>query len=264
MIFFFVFSIQAPVFMYVDMEAPFSINFHCRTKTGCYKLQNFPELPFRNLVTGDDLDEHGHGFSTLVVGNQLYIAGGHGHEISIETYHPVPEKHFCRFDAETNEWCILPPMLERHCKPALVECDGYIYAIGKTDWGKSSDNVERFSIAIGEWQMVASVTEKVNKVMALACNRLISVSATGIDQDGNDIEIYMMYNPGRNIWTQANVIKPFPDFHCQWFGLYQNVWYCCRNTFVSEDAVDRVICDLESNTPTITIGPHVDDLTIQL
>ena len=110
--------------------------------------------------------------------------------------------------------------------------------------------------------MVASLTEKVNKVMALACYGLIFVSATGIDQNGDDIEVYMMYNPGRNIWTSANVIKTFPDFHCQWFGLYQNIWYCCRNTYASEDAVDRVICDHESNTPTITIGPHVDDLTI--
>ena len=170
---------------------------------------------------------------------------------------------------ETNEWCVLQPMLETHCEPVLVELDGYIYAIGNTDSRDeqlSSNKVERYSIASGEWQVCAPLIQViVTKVRALACNGRIFVIGIDIEKDAIEVPTYMVYNPLSNEWIGGNVIKNFADLDStystfRWFGLYQNVWYLLRLDYKLGYLVHRVTCNLESDKPTITIGPPVDDL----
>ena len=239
---------------------------HCWTDTGCNILANFPELPFKIQATSDFLLEDGHGFSTLVIGNHLYVAGGHENNTSMIFDHPDHTKHFCMFDADINKWCVLPPMLKKHCYPMLVHCEGFIYSIGGAIPPlKRSNQVERYSIARGKWQMCAPLIETVQKVRALACSGRIFVLGIDTKRDGTKVEYYMVYDPESDIWIPANVIKNFPQLNCKWFGLYQNVWYCRRYEYQAEYKsvsyfIHSVTCDLESDNPTITIGPPLGDI----
>ncbi|XP_072025711.1 kelch-like protein 21 isoform X4 [Amphiura filiformis] len=252
-------TITAPVFM--DREDD-GVIFCYRTKTGCYRLNRIPELPC-TYPSAEFLEDEGYGFNTLAVGNQLYVAGGYKSERDDED-ELIPEKHFLKYNFETNKWTVLPSMLGNHSVPELVELDGYIYAISGTIF-RISDSVERFSIVNEEWEMVTPLITSLCQVRGFSFKGCIFV----IGDIGHDIKC-MVYNPTENVWNPAVAIlnESLPEeslnpfFYIKWFVVHKNACYGFRTVLagcgnILKPQVHRVICNFESEVPSITLAEPV-------
>ncbi|XP_072025718.1 kelch-like protein 15 isoform X3 [Amphiura filiformis] len=243
-------TITASVFMEQDDDDIMFI--HYRTKTSCYRLNHVPDLPCDSFC-----------FSILAAANQLYVACGYKSELDEED-ELIPEKHFLKYNFETNKWTVLPSMLRNHYIPELVELDGYIYAISGTSYREYSDSVERFSIVNEEWEMVSPLITSLSRVCGLSCNGCIFVTG----KDGYEDKC-MMYKPTENIWIPAVVILKdslpkevqSPLFNIKWFVVHENECYCYRTANFErymKRQVHRVICNVESEVPSITLADPVD------
>ncbi|XP_072025710.1 kelch-like protein 15 isoform X3 [Amphiura filiformis] len=258
-------TITAPVSLkrdFIDDRDDCILFLHYRTKAGFYKLNCIPELPCTYPPFGFLQTAYvGYGFQTLVVGNQFYVAGGYKFELDVDGQ-PNPERHFLKYNFETNKWTVLPSMLGNHFVPELVELDGYIYAISTTTDRRSSDSVERFSIVNEEWEMVSPLINSLCNVRGLSCNGCIFV--TGKDRYEDKC---MMYKPTENMWIPAVIILKekeveLPLFNIKWFAVYKNACYCLRRASYEryrKRQVQRVICNVESEVPSITLADPVDE-----
>ncbi|XP_072025714.1 kelch-like protein 15 [Amphiura filiformis] len=261
-------TITAPVSMQwdsiIDRDED-KLFLHYKTKTGFYRLNCIPELPCTYPSSGFLQQAHeGHGFKTLAVGNQLYVAGGNKSEL-YDDGEPIPEKHFLKYNFETNKWTVLPSMLGNHCVPELVELDGYIYAISGTSYRENSDCVERFSIVNEEWEMVSPLISSLCQVRSLSFKGCIFVTGRNSHSFGDQC---MMYNPTKNVWIPAVVTLneslskevQCPYLNISWFVVHKNACYCFRIASLERHKkrqVQRVICDVESEVPSITLAEPV-------
>lgn len=88
------------------------------------------------------------GLSATVVGNRIFLCGGHDGESpmkTLEAFDPGPEV------GSPGVWTKMPPMLARRTYPQTVFLDGRIFAIGGSADGRTLNTIEVFDPVENVW-----------------------------------------------------------------------------------------------------------------
>ena len=195
----------------------------------------------------------------------LYIAGG------INVVHAggftlfVPKKDFFIYQAEYNEWLRLPSMIHEHFHPALIELDGYIYAIGGMRLDSIlSNEVERFNQITCTWEEVAPMIRRDwFYLSATVYNGYILATGSSVNTSRSHTQ---MYNPKTNTWAVVleTVSAPGHEDQQPQFIVYKQVcYYVCMRRSTNQNEKKRVVVrsaifDLENDNPSIMLGDEVD------
>ena len=268
------------------------LSYHCRTKAGCFKLEQFAPLPLahdsREYVPQYDDDEiPGSGFSPLVCGGELYVAGGYKEQIitqrvrigrysELDAYMQLlGDKSFFKYNAPRNEWIVLPSMLKAHYFPALVQSDGFIYAVGGNELDEMQNtDVERYDIVNERWEEVASMPWGFRRISAVSCHDSVIVLGEYQHSDLDDGLVLAMYDQSE---TWRLLAETDTDFVCEGddddvvsrmvimhesFGFYAKSMLVYYESSESEYKfvlqLNKLNCDMEGDKPSITVGERVD------
>lgn len=263
--------------MFTEVQAT-RVSLHIRQNGCCYDLHQCDAFPGRVSSQLEVLHGYGHGYSLLVTGGQVYVAGGLGD--ATQTV-PPPRFGFYKYDPEINEWSSLPPMEIADCYPLLVEMDGYIYAIGSSSQRYSSLDVRRFNIASRKWQTVRSLFHNLNDLSGVAYSGYLLVA--GSEQPEGDpftyfghLHVYVFaYHPEKNSWTIAyqcrvspgmipSHLRPIHQYPIRIF-MHEEDCYFQGIKFDDEQLkltvkVEEVILECKDNKPFLILGEEVDQM----
>ncbi|XP_072015489.1 kelch-like protein 32 isoform X2 [Amphiura filiformis] len=161
-------TITVPVFL---EEKARGVCLHVRIDGVCHKLSRSASLlagtcPSHRLI----IQDHGNGLSLLSTGGQVYVAGGLSDDGAVTQYSPAdghvsfkppsPRPGFLKYDLRSGLWVTLPPMPVGLAYPALVELDGYIYAMGSSSQSYiDCYDVLRYEIATRQWKQICPMPE---------------------------------------------------------------------------------------------------------
>ncbi|XP_072015483.1 kelch repeat and BTB domain-containing protein 2-like [Amphiura filiformis] len=235
---------------------------HPSQPSQCYKLNKFAQIP--------NYEETAYIYSSngqrMLVTEQgtLYVAGGIKVVQAGGTTFYFPKKDFFEYQSEPNEWIRRPEMLHDHFHPALVELDGYIYAIGgmRLDSILSND-VERFNLTSQTWEEVSPLIRK-DWFYLSACvyNGYILAIGSSISECKSCTQVY---NPNTNAWTvvlETTSTHGECDQQPQFIVHNRSCYYVCKRRCPSQSntrvVVRSVIFNLESDNPSIILGNEVD------
>ncbi|XP_072019606.1 kelch-like protein 32 [Amphiura filiformis] len=194
-------------------------------------------------------------FGEIVVGNQVYLAGGGEHQEE----DLCVGNHLLRFNPATNEWKELPSMLHATDCPMLVELDGCIYAIGHKDVG-----IERFHIERQEWEVVPSLPYRLNySIAAVGFEGYIFVAGPDSDAVQHTYR-FLVYNPTHSIWSPVDVHNLPQNFkRFMGFKVHEQVCYCAifrrKGARNLGKKVYKISFDLKCENPSVRIGQEVSE-----
>ena len=276
--------------MFTEIQAT-RLTLHVRMDGRCYDLHQCDTFPGRVSSQLEVLHGYGHGYSLLVTGGQVYIAGGLGDATRTR---PPPRFGFFKYDPEMNKWSSLPPMEIADCYPLLVEMDGYIYAIGSSPQRYSSVDVRRFNIASRKWQTLRSLIHNLNDLSGVAYYGYLLIagsdhqysSCDGTVREGNhyvypgQANVYVFaYHPEKNLWTTAyqsrvcpEMIPPnIPTMHLRQYPIrifmHEGECYFLGIKLDTQELhvrltvkVEEVILECKNGKPLLTLGEEVDQV----
>ena len=238
--------------------------FYCKADRACYKMSNFAELPCQSPCPGAQRSE-----VTLFVSseNQLYTAVDikyYGQDADNRRRHVewVSENNFFQYVPEKNEWWMLSPMPNRVKSPKMFHVEEYIYMIGQFgDVGL----IQRFSILSNSWEVtVDNMLFKPFEFDLVPTGQILIIGEqyrAGPTLDGSHrglcVEVVAVYKPATNELLEVTVDGTFAedsdlvvcDNKC-----FERILY-----YEEEDQVSRLICDFDSDKPTMKIVEATED-----
>ncbi|XP_072015490.1 kelch-like protein 15 [Amphiura filiformis] len=290
-------TITAPVFLEKQARG---VCLHVRINKLCYKLSRSASLlagtcPSNSLI----ILEHGNGLTLLSTGSHVYVAGGLGDEMAVaQVAHipyiylgnrqasdarcrpPSPRPGFFKYDPRSGLWVTLPPMPVGLAYPALVELDGYIYAMGSSSPSYiDCYDVLRYKIATRQWKQICPLPKDLKGMSAVALNGYVLVAGSCLKMRNVMSLFVLALNPKSCAWSvvyEANIpiLESFPSFmrippllhRCirQYpVQIFMHNDMCYFQSIKCEDEryevqVEEVIWDCEDENPIITLGEEVD------
>ena len=251
------------------------IKFHIRQRNQrCYSINRMEKFPGICPTIPEVAYDFGHGYSLLVTGGQLYLAGGMDEPNLDEAgdYLELPPalRGFFQFDPERNIWMTRPDMLASHCYPVLVELDGYIYAIGSSSGGHHTYEAERYNISSGCWQKITPLLYDLNISSGVAYNGYVFVAGSHyISISSWMIECILAYNPNKNSWTSVYERRLSFEEVRTLAGHYPVVeimvhdgtmFFQSTNYSNGRCVVKKVVLDCKGEIPKAFMGKEVDQV----
>ncbi|XP_072021114.1 kelch-like protein 32 [Amphiura filiformis] len=245
------------------------ISIKCSTETACYKLAKLGDVPNKFAYIPSDQMEYCIGILVTDAGH-LYAAGGHRFEEFSATnrrifqnYDWIAENNFFRYDSEKNEWIVLPPMLRIRHGPLMMQVDECIYSIGVAENDPDMMSImERYSFPKNKWEVVRkelgftafNVVEVHGNLLVkgvLTFDKRVGTHSTTI---GQTVKVFL-YKPAKDHWL--NVSSNTKLEKISHFVEVDNICYLITKS----DQVKRVLCDFESDMPSVMIAQTVKEDT---
>ena len=204
--------------------------------------------------------------------NQLYAVvdvGYEGQDTTDAANHDkwLSENNFFQYLSEKNEWILLPPMpkVGRYTYgPAMFHMEEYIYVIGQFD-----DNycfIQRFSLLSQSWEnLVEDTLLAPHDSILLPTGQILtkgSQQRAGPNLDGSPngyfVVVVALYRPATNELLDVSVEGTLDEQ--SFLVKHDNDYYELISSYDGdEDQVNRLICDFESDKPTMVIAEATED-----
>ncbi|XP_072042469.1 kelch-like protein 32 isoform X2 [Amphiura filiformis] len=256
---------------YDDASTAPTVLLKCKTKTACYKIAKLADIPNRYPYSDEKISL----FRAFVSNeNQLYAAievgyfDGEDGEESESHQNWVEANNFFRYRSETNEWILLPPMPEVMSLPKMVQMKEYIYLIGNVKYVPKS-MIQRFNIRSKSWEiLVDDILFHTSYAILLSTGQILvkgKQERAGPNPDGSHygywVAVVALYKPATNELLDVSVDTTLDED--SFFVEHDNNCYLeTRSDGNEPEQVNRVICDFDSDRPTMVIGDVVEDKTL--
>ncbi|XP_072020764.1 kelch-like protein 26 isoform X2 [Amphiura filiformis] len=258
-------TITAAVSVYTgrDISDRSVISIASSDETSCYKLTKFADVPNKlPYQESDDL----YNCALLLVSDagHLYAAGARFplFDSTQGQYEWLSRNNFFRYNSEKNEWNVLPPMLEIRHWPQMVQIGECIYSIGVAGIDRSKWLIEKYSFHRNAWEVVRDgIGLTAHNVVEVNGNLLVkgTLSLKEIIGRGStarrEIVKLGLYKPANDKWLNVSCdtkLERMSDF-----VVVDNICYL----ITMSDQVKRVLCDFESDGPSITIAETLKEDT---
>ena len=163
--------------------------------TNVYRLNlNSPTLEWKEMCSMKG-NRHSHG--AAVFQNSIVVTGGQGFIFNRDS------AEFNRTDL--NEWKTTSSMKRGRSGHGLVECDGYLYAIGGSPTNKEP-TVERLQSLNGEWEPAPSMLTSRDRVASVNCGGRIYAMG-GVDGNGQTLETVETFDPVVKQWSYVKAMN---------------------------------------------------------
>ena len=266
-------TIRARLYEVYDLDqgddGGFKKTVFCETNEACYEMNNLAELPNRSPYPGQQRRD-----ASLFVSNEnhLYAAVDicyYGQDDENRQRHAewVTENNFFQYIPEKNEWRVLPPMPKRVKCPKMFHIEEYIYMIGPIQFGDVG-LIQRFSILSNIWEvLVDNILFSPYEIDLIPTGQVLM---TGEQQregptldgshEGLKVIVVALYKPDINELLDISVDGTL-DGESD-LVVYDNKCFERRPGSNGEEyQVNRLICNFDSDKPTIEIAEATEDET---
>ena len=163
--------------------------------TNVYRLNlNSPTLEWKEICS---MKENRQSHGAAVFQNSVVVTGGQGFIFNRDS------AEFNRTDL--NEWKTTSSMKRGRSGHGLVECDGYLYAIGGSPTSKEP-TVERLRSLNGEWEPAPSMLTSRFCVAAVNCGGCI-YAIGGVDGNSQKLKTVEKFDPVVNTWCNVKAMN---------------------------------------------------------
>ena len=163
--------------------------------TNVYRLNlNSPTLKWKEMCS---LNEKRAYHGAAVFQNSIVVTGGYSYRRDLGT------AEFC--DIDSNEWKTISSMKRVRRNHGLVECDGYLYAIGGSP-ANQEPTVERLHSLNGEWEPAPSTLTSRDWVAAVNCDGCI-YAIGGVDGNKQTLKIVEKFDPVVKQWSNVKAMN---------------------------------------------------------
>ncbi|XP_072020762.1 kelch repeat and BTB domain-containing protein 2-like isoform X1 [Amphiura filiformis] len=243
------------------------ISIECRTETACYKLTKFADFPSKFTYQESDDLTNGVG---LLVSDAGHLYGGGGKEFAsfsttperLESHYKcLSENNFFRYNSEKNEWNVLPPMLKIRHLHQLIQLDEFIYSIGSTENAQLMNSVmEKYSFSSNKWEIVRDELGFMAVHVVIVNGYLLIKGIMCHGEQTSRIEVVKvaLYKPAKDEWWDVH-ISPVRQLE-QW-SFFAEVDNICYLVITDSPKIKKVLCDFESDRPSIRIAETVKKST---
>ena len=255
------------------------ISLECKSKTACYKMTKLADIPTRYPYCGDKVSDVTPFVSSK---NQLYAAigvvyfTGQGEEDRENHNKWLSENNFFQYMSEKNEWIVLPPSPKVLEYAQIFQVKDYMYLIGVI--GDYYSVIQRYSILSKCWEILMDDIPTVFECLAatlLSSGQILikgSQRRAGPNLDGRhygyQVDVVTLYRPATNELLDVSLNTTFDDDYFTFFVEHDDKCYLVTRDPSSidkplkPDQINRVICDFDSDKPTMTIADVIEDKTI--
>ena len=280
----------------LDLERGKDFTFTCCIENRFYELKNLNNnyFPYSEQPYNPDSDLMNHGFSCVVVDQcDLYIAGGDIRWIDDEGKEAfkewIQENNFFKYNFEENKWIKMPAMKPVQYFPDLHVLDGYIYAVGATDYDELSCDpldytMQRYNLSTHKWEEVMPEQGLRMNVMSsvlidghIMCKGVASY-ANDEDAGENDVKCYV-YIPActdPNIYSWFKVECSDHIFYDEFSDLLRTIndncyLLSCKKTYINGENKlwrlcrqgRRLTCDFVSEPAMLTAEVDPTELGVE-
>ena len=176
-------------------------------------------------------------FGCAVIGNDIYLCGGHNGEQDLNSLEV--------FETKTQQFRTLKSMKHSRNGCGVVALEGFLYAAGGYEEGNRLNVVEKYEIETDDWQEVSPMQVKRNGLELVELNGFL-YALGGHDGDKHS-KIVECYDPKTNLWT----FKASMNYENVWFGAvsFKNEIYVVGN--LKSEVYDPIKdCWTEMPSPT--------------
>ena len=232
------------------------VSFKCETDTACYKITKLANIPNQCSYSGrKELS------IALCVSNknQLYIA------INIEYFEDVEDSenheewlsnnNFFQYLSEKNEWSVLSPMPKVVEYPRMFQIGEDIYLLGESD---ECCCIQRYSILSKSWEILKEDTWfNPLDVIVVSMRHILIKGYVYRDEDDEFSEVVALYKPTTNELLDVPVDGTLD--RDSFFVEHDSK--CFELVHEPEFLVNKLICNFESDKPTMVIAEATEDET---
>ena len=258
-----------------------------KTELGCYKMTELADIPNRYPYL-DDRDPSVQPFVSDK--NQLYAVVDvaytnltvHVLDREDEDNHDkwLSENNFFQYLAEKNEWIVLPTAPKRmQWNSEIFQLEGYMYSIGNTvnyshvvgnTVNHSYGVIQRFSTLSKSWEiLVSDMLFFVHTATLLSTGQIL---IKGVQyragpnlnpqyHNGCQVEVVALYKPATNELLDVSVDSEV--YRLSFFVEHDNNCYMVtRMPDLYTRQINRVICNFDSDEPSMVISGVVEEETL--
>ena len=259
---------------YDDSSSGPIIVFTCKTDDACYKINNMADIPNRYPYSTEK-----RCCVTAFVSNenQLYASVDihyYARDAEDTERHDKwnSENNFFQYLPGKNEWIVLPPMPKEGKfinGPTMFHIKEYIYMFGEFE---DNSFILRFSILNKSWEVLVDDTllETYDAVLLPTGQILVKGAQrrAGPNLDGSPngylVGVAALYIPATNELLDVSVDGTLDEYsdvveHDKKF--FEHIW---GDYPKKETQVNRLICDFDSETPTVVIAEATEDETFDV
>ncbi|XP_072042468.1 uncharacterized protein [Amphiura filiformis] len=263
---------------YDDTSTAPVVLFKCKTETACYKMTKLADIPNRYPYSDEKVSAVGAFVSNE---NQLYAAidvGYNGKDREDSRNHDkwLLANNFFQYMPETNEWILLPPIPVRILGyPKMFHIKEYIYMIGECEVSKEcKDMIQRFHIHSKSWEILVddllfhtlyAILLTTGQILVTGRQERAGPNPDGSRYGGFCVPVVALYKPTTNELLHVHVdISVDITLHEDTFFMEHdnNYYLVTQGNHKEPDQVNRVICDFNSDRPTMVIGDVVEIKTV--
>ncbi|XP_072019846.1 kelch-like protein 32 isoform X1 [Amphiura filiformis] len=264
-------TITIPVFVTKDDDGELAsgLSIGCSTKASCYKLTKLADFPRKFTYQKSDVLINSIG---LVFSGAGHLYGGGGKDFPLygttperleSHYKCLSENNFFRYNSEKNVWDVLPPMIKIRHSPLMIQVDECIYSFGFAENDLTMNNVmEKYSFPRNKWEIVKDglgfTAHNVVKLNGcLLVKGVLSFDAYNRNEEYHSllhrrhIVKVALYKPAKDKWLEVSCDVGVGKW--SYFVEVDNICYLIKNS----NQVKRVLCDFESDRPSIMIAETV-------
>ena len=255
---------------YDDSSSAPIVSLICKTKTACHKISKLADIPNRYPYS----EERGACVTPFVSSkNQLYVVldieyVGQDAEDTKNHKKWLAENNFFQYMAETNEWIALPPAPKVVHVGKIWQIEEYIFLLGECDSrpGSRQSIIQRFEIQNKSWEILMNdIPFFTDNASVLSSGKILIKGIqhrAGPNLDGHpygfSVVAVALYKPATNQLLDVSVDT---EIHSRrsFFVEHDNNCYMvtrCRNKATQ---INRVICDFDSDEPTMTFADVVEN-----
>ena len=163
--------------------------------TNVYRLNlNSPTLKWKKMCS---MNEKRKGHGAAVFQNSIVVTGNYGlaYHLGSAEFHEI----------DSNEWKTSSSMIRGRSGHGLVECNGYLYAIGGSPINEEP-TVERLRSLNGEWEPAPSMLTSRDCVAAVNCGGCI-YAIGGVDGNSQKLKTVEKFDPVVNKWCNVKAMN---------------------------------------------------------
>ena len=236
------------------------VSLKCETSTACYKITNLADVP--NQYSYSHRDELHIVSSCVSIKNQLYVAiyieySGQDDEDSENHEKWLSKNNFFQYIPEKNEWSVLTPMPQVVEYPRLFQLEDYIYVIGEYD---VQCCIQRYSILGKSWEILKDNTWfNTFDAIIVPMGQILIKGSQLRDGDDDFSVVAALYKPATNELLDVSIdgTLDLDSFLVE----HENKCFELIREYDHEDQVNRLICDFDSDKPTMKIAEATADET---
>ena len=159
--------------------------------TNVYRLNlNSPTLKWKEMCSMNEKRKR-HG--AAVFQNWIVVTGGYNESRDLDSAE--------YFEIDSNEWKTASSMIRGRSGHGLVECNGYLYAVGGSPTGQEP-TVERLQSLNGEWEPAPSMLTSRDCMAAVNCGGCI-YAVGGVDRNKQTLKTVEKFDPVVKQWCHV-------------------------------------------------------------